>query len=554
MKKLLILFFLPFFFVINLFANDLDVIDLSQSKWEYRWGDSPFEKSVPLWTKEKESSSKWEKINFPSNPPNRDGKTNVWFRVKLPNTLTKDPNIYIFSVDLITQVYCDEKQIYHFGNFNKDGKDVFEGWPWHMFSIPNNSAGKYLYFRVYSNYVDIGLWGEVLVASKGYILEKVLNSSIPKIMVGSVSIFVGVIFLLSFLSKFIRVELFILGLLFLTQGLDVLISAKIIQMYFYFPLLNQYILAIVFFFFPVGMCMFIDKTIKCKSPFNIIRRLWQIHLTYLLVAVFGAIFGFYDISSTYEYFDILYNFISLPIITVFLIYFFFKGDNQTKLVTSSFLIISLYWLYSSLIAYGVVPWVEYPNDIAVFLCLLLLSYSVVKNLNYTKELEDAKEELTVLSSTDYLTKLYNRKEIDSILYKSQSISQRYSDIFSVILLDIDDFKQVNDTFGHLVGDKFLIELGNILTTCTRDVDFVGRWGGEEFLIVCPKTNKEEVLTLAENLRVKIQNHEFELIGSKTASFGVSTYKENENLNDLLSKADKAMYQSKKEGKNKVTYS
>lgn len=204
-----------------------------------------------------------------------------------------------------------------------------------------------------------------------------------------------------------------------------------------------------------------------------------------------------------------------------------------------------------MIAYGVVPWVEYPNDIAVFLCLLLLSYSVVKNLNYTKELEDAKEELTVLSSTDYLTKLYNRKEIDSILYKSQSISQRYSDIFSVILLDIDDFKQVNDTFGHLVGDKFLIELGNILTTCTRDVDFVGRWGGEEFLIVCPKTNKEEVLTLAENLRVKIQNHEFELIGSKTASFGVSTYKENENLNDLLSKADKAMYQSKKEGKTKL---
>ncbi len=65
----------------------------------------------------------------------------------------------------------------------------------------------------------------------------------------------------------------------------------------------------------------------------------------------------------------------------------------------------MYWLYSSLIAYGVVPWVEYPSDVAIFLCLLLLSYSIVKNLNYTKELEDAKEELTVLSSTDYLTKL-----------------------------------------------------------------------------------------------------------------------------------------------------
>ena len=84
-----------------------------------------------------------------------------------------------------------------------------------MFSIPDDSAGEYLYFRVFSNYLDIGLWGEVLLASKGYLLENFLDYDIPKIMVGSVSVFVAVIFLLSFLSKFIRVELFILGLLFL---------------------------------------------------------------------------------------------------------------------------------------------------------------------------------------------------------------------------------------------------------------------------------------------------------------------------------------------------
>ncbi len=549
MKRLLVLFL--FFLTSFLYANN-NIINLSNYKWEYRWGDSPFKKGIPTWSVEQNNSSKWKEINFPSNPPERNGKTNVWYRVKLPTKLTNDPHIYIFSVDLITQVYYKGNQIYHFGQFNQEGKGNFEGWPWHMFSIPNDSAGEYLYFRVYSNYFDIGLWGEILLASKGYLLEKFLDYDVPKIMVGSVSVFVAVIFLLSFLSKFIRVELFILGLLFLTQGLNILCSVKILQLYLFYPLINQYILAISFFFFPVGMGYYLDKTLKFNIPFNLIKKIWQIHLLYLLGAVFGSLLGFYDISSTYEYFDILYNFISLPILTIFLIYFFIKGDKQTKLISASFLIISMYWLYSSLIAYGVVPWVEYPSDVAIFLCLLLLSYSIVKNLNYTKELEDAKEELTVLSSTDYLTKLYNRKEIDSLLNKCQSICQRYSDSFSIILLDIDDFKQVNDTFGHLVGDKFLIELGNILTTNTRDVDFVGRWGGEEFLIICPKTKSEEAIVIAEKLRAKIENHSFENVGKKTASFGISTYTQADNLTTLLSKADEAMYKSKKEGKNRVS--
>ncbi|PLY07695.1 MAG: diguanylate cyclase [Arcobacter sp.] len=553
MKKLFLLFFLIFFSIIPLFANELNVIDLSKSKWEYRWGDSPFENAIPLWTKDKEASKEWKEITYPSNPPNRNGKTNIWYRVKLPDTLTLDPHFYVYSMDIIPEVYFEGKKIYHFGKLNENGIGKYAGWPWHMFSLPPDSAGKYLYFRIYSNYLDIGLFGEILIASKGYIIERFLDHDIPKIMVSSVSIFVAVIFLLSFLSKFVRVELFILGSLFFTQGLNILFSVKVIELYFFFPLLNEYILAVCFFYFPVGMAIYLDRTIKYKVPFNLIRRIWQIHLVYILGAIIGSYFGFYEIPSTYEYFDILYYFITLPILTIFMIYYFFKGDNEVKLITSSFLIISLYWVYSYLIAYQILPWVEYPSDIAVFLCLLLLSYSIVKNLNYTIELEEEKEELTVLSSTDYLTKLYNRKEIDVLLKNNENLFKRYKDIFSIILLDIDDFKNINDTHGHLVGDKFLIEIGNILTKFTRETDFVGRWGGEEFLIICSKTNKAEALKLAENLRNTIDKYQFDLVGHKTASFGVSTYMENDSLPNLLSRADDSMYLSKFEGKNRVRF-
>jgi hypothetical protein len=188
-------------------------------------GDSSFEKDIPLWTIDSDNS-KWKEITYPSNPLDIAEFKNIWFRVKLPDKLPVDPNLYIFSIDFITQVYLQNKQIYNFGEFDKTGKGEFKGWPWHMISLPSNSEGEYLYFRIYSNYIDIGLWGEIIIDSKGNIYEKFLEHDIPKITIGSISIFVSVLFLISFLSKFKRIELLILGLLFLTQGLNVFFQQK----------------------------------------------------------------------------------------------------------------------------------------------------------------------------------------------------------------------------------------------------------------------------------------------------------------------------------------
>ncbi|MGB3752008.1 MAG: hypothetical protein WA945_10610, partial [Arcobacteraceae bacterium] len=395
------IFFIVIFIIFNVtlsFSSQIDVIDLSKQKWEYRWGDSVFEKNIPLWTDKNIDPTQWKEIAFPSNPPLRNEQTNVWYRIKLPDTLTKDPTLYISSIDLVAQVYLNGKQIYHFGDFDEQGKGSFQGWPWHMISLPSHSAGDYLYFRVYSNYSDIGLWGEVFISSQGYIFKKLLHEDIPKIMIGSVAVFVGVLFLLSFISRRKRIEFFILGLLFISQGLDIVISAKILELYLYFPLLKQYILAAVFFFFPIGMALFMDKTIQKKVPFNLIRRIWQIHLLYFIGAIFGALLGFFSIASTYDYFDMLYNFFSLPILTLFMIYFFFTGDKETKLITFSFFLISLYWVYSYLSAHMMLSWGEFPSEVAVFSCLLFLSYFVITKLNYADDLQKEKDTLEIISS------------------------------------------------------------------------------------------------------------------------------------------------------------
>ena len=95
---------------------------------------------------------------------------------------------------------------------------------------------------------------------------------------------------------------------------------------------------------------------------------------------------------------------------------------------------------------------------------------MVIKLTYTRELEEAKEELTILSSTDYLTKLNNRKEMDSLLKLNEEIYKICKDNFSLILLDIDDFKMINDTYGHLIGDDVIINISNILSKYTRKTD------------------------------------------------------------------------------------
>ena len=125
-------------------------------------------------------------------------------------------------------------------------------------------------------------------------------------------------------------------------------------------------------------------------------------------------------------------------------------------------------------------------------------------------------------------------------------------ISSGILLDIDNFKNVNDKHGHLVGDKVILFIAETLKKYTRRIDVVGRWGGEEFIIICPKTNKEEASKVAEKIKVKIENNQMGIKEFKSASFGLSSCRKDDSIHKLLSRADEAMYISKNKGKNKIT--
>ncbi len=176
-----------------------------------------------------------------------------------------------------------------------------------------------------------------------------------------------------------------------------------------------------------------------------------------------------------------------------------------------------------------------------------------KVLERTRQLEEKNRELERAAISDQLTGLVNRRKLDEILATEIKRSKRYGNAFGVIMLDIDHFKAVNDTHGHQIGDQVLQLFAEQLKQGVREVDVPGRWGGEEFLIVCPETEKEGLVSLAEQLRSGVQSREVSGVGPKTASFGVTLFKEDDTVETLVGRADKALYQAKANGRNRIEY-
>ena len=192
---------------------------------------------------------------------------------------------------------------------------------------------------------------------------------------------------------------------------------------------------------------------------------------------------------------------------------------------------------------------------------LICAYLLFRMLKLRREMEQRRQSQAAAlrlaqyaeesARHDYLTKLFNRAGIID-LYHAMAMDRRGDSGYAVILLDVDHFKRVNDRFGHSAGDQVLAMVADILTSNTRSGDIVGRWGGEEFLLVCGIADVEGALSIANKLRASIEAHDFPMIGRITASLGVYCgLGKMDALEQLVSYADAALYVAKEQGRNRV---
>ena len=190
------------------------------------------------------------------------------------------------------------------------------------------------------------------------------------------------------------------------------------------------------------------------------------------------------------------------------------------------------------------------------MALILLTQYFLEQKDFIRYKSECKLEL--ISNTDYLTGLNNRRYFILLLKQEILRTKHYGYIGSLLMIDIDHFKSVNDTYGHLVGDLAIRSCADEILKATRNTDIISRFGGEEFIVFLPETDIEETLIIAERIRINIEKYfivsEDNRKFSMTVSIGiVQQNKEDRGENDLIMRADKALYQAKQLGRNRIYY-
>lgn len=176
--------------------------------------------------------------------------------------------------------------------------------------------------------------------------------------------------------------------------------------------------------------------------------------------------------------------------------------------------------------------------------------ALIANFYRRKQFAD-RAELLKLYLTDPLTGIYNRVRFDQELKQWIEYCNRYASLLSLVMFDIDDFKKINDSYGHLGGDKILKSIAAIIKNAVRSTDVFARWGGDEFVILLPHTDMQQAMEMTQRLKVYIKENRYDGMQSVTCSFGLVSFQKDETAESMLQKVDRLLYQAKKHGKNTI---
>jgi two-component system cell cycle response regulator len=199
-----------------------------------------------------------------------------------------------------------------------------------------------------------------------------------------------------------------------------------------------------------------------------------------------------------------------------------------------------------------------PHDLEFAQAVITAAVAVIQRAQMVESTMADNARLEQLAQTDPLTQLLNRRALTERITAEMERALRYDSTLALLMIDIDHFKKVNDTFGHLVGDDVLRDVGQLLLDTIRVSDIVARYGGEEFLILLPETDEAGAVSFAERIRTAVEDHAFARGGENpplriTSSVGVAVFPAAriENVEDLLSRSDAALYRAKADGRNRV---
>jgi diguanylate cyclase (GGDEF)-like protein len=416
--------------------------------WEYRWGDLPFSaEGVPDWSVAQQPEQ-WHAIAFPSNPPGRDGRDQVWYRVTLPEGEWQNPVLYIFSVDLIVQVWLDGENIYQYGTFDKDGRGEFEGWPWHEIALPEGYENKTLYFRVFSDYTDIGLWGEVSIVDHAELVLYILGNSLEALLVAGFSLLVALLALIFALLQGGRRTFSSIALFALASSVMLVAESQASLLILPNALLWDYLAAGSYYLLPVALGLMLDQWLENRRP-RAIRLIWKLHLGYLVGALGLALTGVVDLSSTFPPFDALLL-ISLSVMGLLIVPRFRSLSGEQKVLVVACGVFGALLVADMAVAHGFLPWGQVPVSLGLLVFALAV---VIISLRHYAITQQALQELTVTLEQQVADRT---EKTETLLLREQargsllSFENEKSQIFADVIAELQACVSLSQAFQLLI--------------------------------------------------------------------------------------------------------
>ena len=557
-------------------ANQYPEKEIITSGWSYHWGDLPRDSIKGQW---KYNDASWITTSTPGDIPGRTDEKIVWLKIDLPSHGWRDPYLFISSVDLTVQAFQNNQQIYHFGDIDAQGNSQFEGWPWHIIRLPSDYPQHSLYLRIYSDYPYIGLSGEVSIGDRFSLLNEVYGRGIAGLSFILIVLLVGIISTIMGSIKKDSGAAICTGLLSFNLALMMFAENELSQVVWFNPLCWRYVAAFCYFLVPGFLAGIVLAWCKEKTPKVALAVLLITALFVIGVASLSA-FTHFNFINAYPYFDVLFI-----ILVLALVIGCFKEFKQLGMpgILMSFGIMTLFisLLLDMLSAHDLIDWIGHSGQWGLIafaltsltiylvqdwkqqLALTALTEHLEAEVDIrTRELQSNKKQLEQMAREDFLTSLLNRRAFSELAMVEISNAIRFNRPLSLLLFDIDHFKDINDQYGHSVGDQVLKAIASTTKETCREGELICRYGGEEFVILLHATDSDYAQILAGRLREainKIEVHTNALNVTITASFGLICLSKPEQLEGnaeqllekLLAAADKVMYEVKVSGRDAV---
>lgn len=529
------------------------VASAASSDWYYRAEDVSINPQVAGG----EVFDGWQAVGHPYDlPVDQEAGSAIWLRhdfsAEDAQAIQYDPALFFSTTDQSFEIYLDGKQIYAYGDMAEGSRS--RGMMWHLVHLPMDFGGKSIYIHLASDYHDnLGSLDRFALGEGADHMRKLIQRDCLYIIPLPITFFM-IFLMLCFLfisRKQLRftwycIVFFILFFIWTIAASDIkMLFVHDAAFWWNLLLISIYLMAL---FLNLIVYEIIEPCFKNKMKWIVIY-----YALYVVYVFGGQLIGYQTMRTSLTFF-----YLSGTILQAIVVYMVgqsaWQGNEDCRAFFVALVSIPLLAVYDVLGShFRIVPWFAHMTVFGVIgFAFFVLRVFVIK-IRREQQLQDEVERTREISFIDPLTKCYNRKKLEQISQRVFSDLGRSDKGISLLFLDIDHFKAINDAFGHDVGDKVLEDFANIVRMCLRHDDTFVRYGGEEFLVLCANTDRAGAKMIAERIRSEVEQHPFMNGLQLTCSIGISGWQQGvqETIDSFIKRADLAVYRAKANGRNRV---